>query len=669
MALPEIKIIISAVGDKLDAGVKSAERRLDGLRGASDRAAARLATLGDRLDRLGRHMSVVSAGIVAGGGAIFALAQKAAAAGDEIGDLSAAAGVSTDYFQEMTFALEQAADMTDEEVAAAMSKLTRTLGEAQGGSKAATEALKKLGYSEKEIAAGTITTEEAMDRFVTTVSGMKTPTEASALAVDLLGKSGAKTGAMLAGTGDNVQNLRDRARELGVVLSDRAIKASEDFSDSMVELKSMAEAAFVKIGSELLPLFTETLVPALRDKVIPAVMALGDHIADWVAWFNDLPSGIKTAIGGFAALAAALGPVLMVAGALASGLSALAMFISPIGVVIAAVGALAAAWIAFGDDIIRVVGEAVDFVLQKFDELLAKLKEVKTWVENVGKAFTDMLPKQNAFMAAAGNPGVGAAGAGGWAADAAANWLYGDPGGAGGNSTGRNGMGSQSGGGMSSVGYNMAGGLVDGFVAGMGERWPELLETLERVTTVAREVFQVNSPSKVFAQIGAWLGQGLADGIGSSTGVVADAIGKTAKIATDATQSMASRILSTMGELFRGSKAIAIAQALVNTWEGATQALKLPWPENLLAFGKTLATGLQAVRNIRGTNVGSGSGGGAASGSAGGGAEAAPPQMVQTFNFSVQNDPFGIGEGIVRQLSAALNNASRSGVLVRSRVN
>lgn len=669
MALPEIKIIISAVGDKLDAGVKSAERRLDGLRGASDRAAARLATLGDRMDRLGRHMSVVSAGIVAGGGAIFALAQKAAAAGDEIGDLSAAAGVSTDYFQEMTFALEQAAAMTDEEVAAAMSKLTRTLGEAQGGSKSATEALKKLGYTEKEIAAGTITTEEAMDRFVTTVGGMKTPTEASALAVDLLGKSGAKTGAMLAGTGDNVQNLRDRARELGVVLSDRAVKAAGEFENSMDDLKSMAQAAMIKIGTELLPLFTDTLVPALRDTVIPAVMALGDKIGEWVAWFNNLPDPIKNAVGYITAAFAVGGPVILAIGNIATAFSAIIASTGPIGLFIAAAATAYAVWQTWGDDIKRVVGAAVDFVMQKFDQLLEKLKEVKTWVENVGKAFTDMLPKQNAFMAAAGNPGVGAAGAGGWAADAAANWLYGDPGGAGGNSTGRNGMGSQSGSGMSSVGYNMAGGLVDGFVAGMGERWPELLETLEMVTTAAREVFQVNSPSKVFAQIGAWLGQGLADGIGSSTGVVADAIGKTAKIATDATQSMASRILSTMGELFRGSKAIAIAQALVNTWEGATQALKLPWPENLLAFGKTLATGLQAVRNIRGTNVGSGSGGGAASGSAGGGAEAAPPQMVQTFNFSVQNDPFGIGEGIVRQLSAALNNASRSGVLVRSRVN
>lgn len=58
------------------------------------------------------------------------------------------------------------------------------------------------------------------------------------------------------------------------------------------------------------------------------------------------------------------------------------------------------------------------------------------------------------------------------------------------------------------------------------------------------------------------------------------------------------------------SKKFGAAQALVNTFTGATEALKLPFPQNLLAFAKVVATGMSAVSAIRSGSSSLGGGGG-----------------------------------------------------------
>ena len=129
--------------------------------------------------------------------------------------------------------------------------------------------------------------------------------------------------------------------------------------------------------------------------------------------------------------------------------------------------------------------------------------------------------------------------------------------------------------------------------------------------------------------------------------------------------------IGALSQLFNKSKPLAIASALVNTWQGMTEALKLPFPKNIAAAATTLATGMNAVRNIKSTSPG---GGGSTSGSIGAGgasaaAAAAPQQNVQTLNFTLTNDSFGIGQNLVRQIASQLNEASRNGsTLIRATV-
>jgi hypothetical protein len=80
------------------------------------------------------------------------------------------------------------------------------------------------------------------------------------------------------------------------------------------------------------------------------------------------------------------------------------------------------------------------------------------------------------------------------------------------------------------------------------------------------------------------------------------------------------------------AKAFGIAQALINTYTGATQALaSAPFPANMAAFAAVMAKGLAAVASISAVNTSGGgnSRGGAGGGGGGGGLATAPAAPAQ----------------------------------------
>lgn len=70
-----------------------------------------------------------------------------------------------------------------------------------------------------------------------------------------------------------------------------------------------------------------------------------------------------------------------------------------------------------------------------------------------------------------------------------------------------------------------------------------------------------------------------------------------------------------------------------------------------------------AALNIGGGGGGSGGAGVSASAS-GGTTQAEPAAPTQTWNFTIQNDPFGIGENVIRQIAEQMNEATRNGMVV-----
>jgi hypothetical protein len=134
-------------------------------------------------------------------------------------------------------------------------------------------------------------------------------------------------------------------------------------------------------------------------------------------------------------------------------------------------------------------------------------------------------------------------------------------------------------------------------------------------------------------------------------------------------------ILTAIGQnnekALRIAKAFGAAEALISAYQGAANALKLPFPKNIAAAASVLAKGIGFVNAIKGVSKGGGSAGASAGGGGAGAAAVAeaPQQQVQSLNFTVMSDPFGIGERVVRQIASQLNEAQRNGnTLIRANV-
>lgn len=583
---------------------------------------------------LGNRLSIVSGAIAVAAGAALALTRNAASMGDAIGDGAKAAGMGTTAFQEYRFAIKEAADMTDDEFAASVVKLNKTLGEARGGSASAIAAFEKIGVSQADIARESFNSETALAAFVAKMEATKDPAEAAALATGLFGKSGASLGAALSGVPGQVGALVARARELGVAMGPEAVDAAGKFDAKMKELALQFEAVKMKIAEVLLPILVDTLIPALQTKVIPAILRVIEHISDWITWFGGIDPVIQNVVGWISTAFAVGGPVLLAIAAVSGAISTLVSTAGPIGLLIAAAALITGAWNLWGDDFKKAIGPAVDWVVEKFNGLMAVIDKVVAATRN----FFTLSPETQAANAAIADRVSKDTGAGSF------------------NTSNMNTGSSNS----RSTGASLADGLIEGLVARTAERLPAVAAAMQTVIDAARAALGVQSPSTVFAEIGRFLSMGMAQGIQESTALVGQAVQGMTATATGAAREGVGSILGALGTLFQGSKKVAAGIALANSWLAFTEVLKDPSfvgrPfARFAAAASALKGGLEAVRNIKSSQPG-GTGAGASAGAV------AAPSAASYANITLVGDTFS--RGSVEQLFTQINEGLRSGRVI-----
>lgn len=590
--LPGLKAIITAETDEFVKGVDGAVSKIGNLDKATARTSRSLRRFGDVTTNLGKKMSVVSGGVIAGAVGMFALAKGTATAGDRIAKTARGAGIGADAFQELTFALGQAAGMSERELASSLERLTRRMGQAVDGNKQLSEAFEGIGISMQAIQDGSVDTEGAFNTIIAAMQSAETNAEAAAIGMQFFGREGAALGPQLRESGADIDALRQQARDLGIVMGGETLKASEDFADKMGELAGAAQGLRNRIGSALIPIALR-FMDTLQDKVIPAVISMVSHIESAIEWFGGLPAPVQEAAAIIAGALGAGGPVLLAIGAMSKALGALVAFTGPVGLFIAAATLAWLAWQKWGDDIKDLIASVAEWFEVKFNEVIEFFKS---------------LPERFAEF-------------------------------------GRN--------------------IIDGLLAGINEKWEALKERImelgEMLPEWLRERLGIASPSKVMHDIGVQIGEGLADGIAETQGMIAQAMAQTIAPIENSALSAAKSVVNSMDMMFNKSKPIAIAQGLINTWQGITEALKLPFPQNIAAAAKVASVGFAAVDGIRGTSKGGG--GGKRGGSSDGGGSISTQRV--DLNIVGGNDRDRI---VAREIISVLNEAARDDMRLDARL-
>ena len=157
---------------------------------------------------------------------------------------------------------------------------------------------------------------------------------------------GSKGGATVLGLIQQFESYKKTLEQVGKTTDDYA-KSSEKAlnlpSSKIHEAFGSIQASMAQVGVAL----------------APAVASIAAGIAAIVTAFDKLPAGGQKAILIFAGIAAAAGPLIAIIGAL----------VSPVGLVVAAIAGLVAALVIL-DQHFHFIGPAIDYVKQKWDELV-----------------------------------------------------------------------------------------------------------------------------------------------------------------------------------------------------------------------------------------------------------------------------------------------------------
>jgi len=174
---------------------------------------------------------------VAAGVAFAKVAKDAIDAADNFAKLSKKVGISVESLSALEFAAKISGTSLDS-MKIGLTRLAANATDASMGIGEATAAFDSLQISTTG-AAGEIKPMETLllevaDRF----AEMEDGTEKTALAMDIFGKSGTDLIPMLNAGSEGIQEMKDRAEELGIVISTKTAEQSERFNDALLELSS-----------------------------------------------------------------------------------------------------------------------------------------------------------------------------------------------------------------------------------------------------------------------------------------------------------------------------------------------------------------------------------------------------------------------------------------------
>ena len=200
--------------------------------------------------RAAKFKKVMSSRLAGGLGlaAFTAAAKKTIDFGAAIGDLSDRLGVSAEFLQTMQFAAEQNGS-SSEEASKAMEKLSKSIGEAEIGSKLYVDAFKKLGVELRNADGSLKSTERITMEVADGLQGIEDPAIRVHTAFALMGRSGtAMTQFMKDGAG-KIDAFGKQAKQMGIIVGNDNVKALQDSSGELEK----ASRSFSVLAAEVLP--------------------------------------------------------------------------------------------------------------------------------------------------------------------------------------------------------------------------------------------------------------------------------------------------------------------------------------------------------------------------------------------------------------------------------
>ena len=335
--LGTLKIGIELVADK-------AKKQLENLGNETGKTETKFGKLKSGLLKATVGFTAVATASVLVAKRIKKLVDATAKYGDEIDKNSQKMNISAEDYQKWDYVLQRNGSSISA-LKTGMKTLTTQIE--SGGA-----AFDKLGIKTKNADGSFRDTNDILNESLTALAGVKDETERAALASELFGKRTAQELLPTLNSGaDGIEELQQRAEDLGFIMSDEAVKACADYEDAMLDV-DMATTGLknsLTVGfAELITPYADNIAEAIgriTQKINELVPKVEEFLGNAVNWITENSTALKIIGAVILTVVAAIKAYSFATKVAAAAQAALNLIMSanPIGLVVIAIAALVAA--------------------------------------------------------------------------------------------------------------------------------------------------------------------------------------------------------------------------------------------------------------------------------------------------------------------------------------
>ena len=296
-------------------------------------AGQKMQDFGSKVAEVGNQMkplSAAAAGLVA---AMGGLAYKSVQTADDLNTLSKQTGLSTDSLQKMQYAADLV-DVPFDRISGAVTKMKKSMG-------GTGEAFGKIGVAVKDSTGQMRGAEDVFYDTIKALSQIPNEVERDQLAYEIFGRSADELAGIIDDGGAALREYGDEAKRMGLIMSGETLDALNKTNDAVDKSKAQLKAAAMELGG--------TIATGLA----PFLEKLAGFVEKLVGWLQKLTPAQTNMIMTIGLVVAAIAPLLLIIGQVASAIGAImslapaftavfAALAGPVGIAIAVIGALVA---------------------------------------------------------------------------------------------------------------------------------------------------------------------------------------------------------------------------------------------------------------------------------------------------------------------------------------
>lgn len=250
----------------------------------------------------GKFAIGLGAACAAGATALVGVAKKAAATTDNIDKMSQKIGISREAYQELDFICSQTGSNVDS-LRVGMKTLTNQMGACDKGTKSSAELFDKLGISIYDANGKMKSQEQMLFDTMGALQKVENQTEKAMIANKLFGKTGSELMPLFNGAAGSIEEMRQQAHDLGLVLNDESIDAGVKLTDTIDQVKRSFDTIMTKVGVVVMPIVQGVLdwvltnMPLIQSVVGSVFKAIEGFVTSVCNVFIDVFSSISKALG------------------------------------------------------------------------------------------------------------------------------------------------------------------------------------------------------------------------------------------------------------------------------------------------------------------------------------------------------------------------------------